>query len=209
MTQCFDWVNSSILICNLDALDQTSCYLACLFYSASLRNVHTQYVCLHKAVCLCFEKSVMTAMVSLAQCNVIVHKTSVITSTSHLLLSWVTLHKGLMIYCCSGYAEAVTGGGFEGGSGVIWLDNVACRGDEDDIEDCVHAGWAKHNCAHLEDAGVRCGLSMNSTQTTTTVSTTVSTVTDTGKFNHNIKCTRINGGFSRFYWRECQSTGRS
>ena len=70
---------------------------------------------------------------------------------------------------------------FAAGSGVIWLDNVACRGNEDDIEDCTHAGWAKHNCAHLEDAGVRCGLSVNSTLGTTVIPTTLGTVTDTGK----------------------------
>lgn len=79
-----------------------------------------------------------------------------------------------------GYAEAVTGSVFESGSGVIWLDNVACRGDEDDIEDCQHAGWSKHNCAHLEDAGVRCGLTVNSTSTTTPVPTTIGVITETG-----------------------------
>ncbi|XP_072176515.1 scavenger receptor cysteine-rich domain-containing protein DMBT1-like [Diadema setosum] len=45
---------------------------------------------------------------------------------------------------------------FGGGTGPIYLDNVACYGNEDSIFDCPHNGIGNHNCGHHEDAGVRC-----------------------------------------------------
>ncbi|KAJ8312361.1 hypothetical protein KUTeg_009734, partial [Tegillarca granosa] len=38
------------------------------------------------------------------------------------------------------------------GSGKIWLDNVDCSGSEDDVSDCQHSTWGRHNCVHNEDA---------------------------------------------------------
>ena len=53
-------------------------------------------------------------------------------------------------------AAAVGGGTFRSGSGQIWLDNVACRSTERRLIECPANNIGTHNCAHSEDAGVRC-----------------------------------------------------
>nr|XP_034491742.1 deleted in malignant brain tumors 1 protein [Marmota flaviventris] len=47
-------------------------------------------------------------------------------------------------------------GRFGPGIGPILMDDVRCTGHEDALERCAHAGWARHNCRHSEDAGVFC-----------------------------------------------------
>lgn len=42
------------------------------------------------------------------------------------------------------------------GSGIIWLDNVLCFGNESTLLECSHSGLHVHNCRHEEDAGVVC-----------------------------------------------------
>jgi len=46
----------------------------------------------------------------------------------------------------------------EDGNGRIWMDQVACGGNEQSISECTFKGWNKHNCSHLDDVGVRCGM---------------------------------------------------
>uniref|UniRef100_A0A8C4RE06 SRCR domain-containing protein n=1 Tax=Erpetoichthys calabaricus TaxID=27687 RepID=A0A8C4RE06_ERPCA len=45
---------------------------------------------------------------------------------------------------------------FGGGSGVIWLNKVKCRGTEAHLWDCQHEPLGKNDCVHKEDAGVKC-----------------------------------------------------
>ena len=45
---------------------------------------------------------------------------------------------------------------FRPGVGPIFLDDVNCRGNETNLDDCTHNGVGNHNCRHDEDAGVIC-----------------------------------------------------
>ncbi|XP_053722884.1 deleted in malignant brain tumors 1 protein-like isoform X2 [Synchiropus splendidus] len=58
---------------------------------------------------------------------------------------------------CGSAVAAIKEGSYEKGTGLIWLDNVRCQGDEKTLTACTHAGFGKHNCRHREDAGVICG----------------------------------------------------
>ncbi|XP_072197065.1 scavenger receptor cysteine-rich domain-containing protein DMBT1 [Excalfactoria chinensis] len=52
--------------------------------------------------------------------------------------------------------SAPGGAQFGEGSGVIFLDDVQCRGNEAYVWECSHNGLSRHNCGHNEDASVVC-----------------------------------------------------
>ncbi|XP_041363776.1 deleted in malignant brain tumors 1 protein-like [Gigantopelta aegis] len=56
-------------------------------------------------------------------------------------------------------AMGLQGGRYGRGTGPIFIDNVGCLGNENNILDCSHGGLYQHNCNHGEDAGVICGKS--------------------------------------------------
>ena len=42
------------------------------------------------------------------------------------------------------------------GSGQIWLSQVACTGEEQNITSCPHHPWGARYCSHYDDVGVEC-----------------------------------------------------
>ena len=57
---------------------------------------------------------------------------------------------------CSPIGAQVATTGFINGIGRIWLADVHCTGNERRLIDCRANPIGRHNCIHLEDAGVRC-----------------------------------------------------
>ncbi|KAG9463934.1 hypothetical protein GDO78_020772, partial [Eleutherodactylus coqui] len=45
---------------------------------------------------------------------------------------------------------------FGAGKGKVWLSNVKCVGNENDLWDCRHRMWGSGSCKHRDDAGVIC-----------------------------------------------------
>ena len=43
-----------------------------------------------------------------------------------------------------------------GGTGLIWLDEVNCAGNETRLIDCPASPLGIHNCVHYRDVGVNC-----------------------------------------------------
>ena len=45
---------------------------------------------------------------------------------------------------------------FGSGTGLIWLDDLNCRGNKTSINECSHREIGSHNCGYGENAGVVC-----------------------------------------------------
>ena len=57
---------------------------------------------------------------------------------------------------CEGAVALTTGFTNANQQTPIWLDNVQCGGLEQNLLNCPSNAVGDHNCAHVEDAGVRC-----------------------------------------------------
>ena len=57
-------------------------------------------------------------------------------------------------------ATAISLAPFGQGTGPIWLDNLACLGFEDSLFNCTYDAHTA-DCAHFEDAGLRCQRKSN------------------------------------------------
>ena len=58
--------------------------------------------------------------------------------------------------CSSRAVKAIGSARFGKGTGLVLLDQVNCRGNEETLGNCSHGGWGNNNCDHDEDAGVVC-----------------------------------------------------
>ncbi|XP_047598431.1 scavenger receptor cysteine-rich type 1 protein M130 isoform X4 [Lutra lutra] len=57
---------------------------------------------------------------------------------------------------CGPALEALKEAAFGQGTGPIWLNEVACKGNESSLWDCPARPWGHSDCGHKEDAAVRC-----------------------------------------------------
>ena len=64
----------------------------------------------------------------------------------------------MLLFVCIYRGPARVSTDFTSSTGVIWLDDVICQGQEVSIDECRHGSWARHNCDHSEDVGIVCGV---------------------------------------------------
>jgi len=46
------------------------------------------------------------------------------------------------------------------GSGAIVIDDLQCKGTEDDVMLCTSRPWLSHDCTHAQDVGIDCGMAI-------------------------------------------------
>uniref|UniRef100_A0A8D2AKV7 SRCR domain-containing protein n=1 Tax=Sciurus vulgaris TaxID=55149 RepID=A0A8D2AKV7_SCIVU len=66
---------------------------------------------------------------------------------AHVVCRQLGCGVALNAMCCAQFGE---------GSGPIWLDELQCTGEEDQLWKCPSLGWGRYNCGHFLDAGVIC-----------------------------------------------------
>ena len=66
-----------------------------------------------------------------------------------------------------GYVGRIIGNMYGADSGIIWLNNVQCSGNEKHIVQCLHNSWGNNNCSHNDDVSISCIA--DSTETVTLV----------------------------------------
>ncbi len=54
------------------------------------------------------------------------------------------------------YGHAICCGKSGQGTGVVWLSDLKCRGNESSLLHCPHSRWGNTTCSHNRDAGVQC-----------------------------------------------------
>ena len=89
-------------------------------------------------------------------CNFATHFPPKTFQSTCYIMDYISGSEYLALYCipmCAG-ARAAFGRIFPPGNGFIFLDNVQCEGDEPNITSCTF--FDRHDCRHLEDAGVLC-----------------------------------------------------
>ncbi|XP_068927324.1 scavenger receptor cysteine-rich domain-containing protein SCART1-like [Petaurus breviceps papuanus] len=57
---------------------------------------------------------------------------------------------------CGVALSAMGSAHYGAGTGLIWLDELGCSGNESELWHCPFPGWGQHDCRHKEDAGVLC-----------------------------------------------------
>ncbi|XP_066566134.1 scavenger receptor cysteine-rich type 1 protein M130 [Amia ocellicauda] len=84
---------------------------------------------------------------------------------------------------CPRAVDALGQAQFGKGKGRIWLDGVRCQGTESTLTQCAHQKIGKHDCSHMEDAGVLCAAILQKP------SISISVVTDEVKREHRFAVT--------------------
>jgi len=65
---------------------------------------------------------------------------------------------------CVRYSGLRTGNTYGPGSGIIWLKDVYCDGDEYALEQCNHSPWGvTSSCDHDDDVAITCSTSLQNT----------------------------------------------